>query len=123
MLNLFDAPAMSPNCLQRTDSTVPTQALELFNSDFVRNAAVRFSRRLLSTGRNGPRLLVTAYRLAFGRNPTSAELRRDRIAINELTRRWETELKGDGGPETAQQRALQNYCLILLNSPELVYVD
>ena len=100
MLDLFDAPAMSPNCLQRTDSTVPTQALELFNSEFVRNAAARFSRRLLETGRNSPRLLVTAYRLAFGRNPTSAELRRDRDAINEL-----------------------NYCLILLNSPELVYVD
>ena len=123
MLDLFDAPAMSPNCLQRTDSTVPTQALELFNSEFVRNAAARFSRRLLKTGRNSPRLLVTAYRLAFGRNPTSAELRRDRIAINELTRRWETELQGDDSPETAEQRALQNYCLILLNSPELVYVD
>ena len=43
MLELFDQPAMVPNCMQRTQSTVPTQALQLYNSRFVRESAEHFA--------------------------------------------------------------------------------
>ena len=127
MLTLFDAPAMVPNCLGRTDSTVPTQALQLFNSEFVRTAAVRFAERLRATGNDRGNHIENAYQLAFGRNPTPAERDRDETALTDLTNQWEKELKRDQGAEKhadlARQRALENYCHILLNAPELIYVD
>ena len=68
-----------------------------------------------------------AYRLAFGRNPTAAELSRDQAALRELTKLWKQELKGADNPQqgvqSARRRALENYCHALLNSPELIYVD
>ena len=127
LLNLFDAPAMVPNCLGRSDSTVPTQALQLFNSEFVREAAARFAQRLLADREPDVEPIVMAYRLAFGRNPTAAELSRDQAALRELTKLWKQELKGADNPQqgvqSARRRALENYCHALLNSPELIYVD
>ena len=127
MLTLFDTPAMVPNCLDRTDSTVPTQALQLFNSEFVRTAAARFAERLGTTGNDRGNHIETAYRLAFGRDPTPAERNRDETALTELTRHWEKQLKRDQDPKNlaqlARQRALENYCHILFNTPELIYVD
>ena len=127
MLSLFDSPAMVPNCLDRTNSTVPTQALQLFNSEFVRTAAARFAERLRSTGNDRDNHIETAYRLAFGRDPTPAERNRDKTALTELTSHWEKQLKRDQDAkqhaQLARQRALENYCHILFNTPELIYVD
>ena len=127
MLTLFDTPAMVPNCLARTDSTVPTQALQLFNSEFVRTAAARFAERLRTTGNDRDNHIETAYRLAFGRDPTPAERNRDKTALTELTSHWEKQLKRDQDAnkhaQLARQRALENYCHILFNTPELIYVD
>ena len=39
LLELFDAPRMDPSCLERARSTVPTQALQLWNSDMLREGS------------------------------------------------------------------------------------
>ena len=36
MLEVFDLPPMSPNCIERRQSTVPTQALQMMNSEVLR---------------------------------------------------------------------------------------
>lgn len=60
ILEQFDGPELAPNCLQRTESTVPTQALQLFNSRLVRRSAtllaerVRATRSPLMSGRTTP---------------------------------------------------------------------
>ena len=127
MLTLFDTPAMVPNCLDRTDSTVPTQALQLFNSEFVRTAAARFAERLQATSADPGAHIETAYRLTFGRDPRPAELSRDKAALTELTLQWTKQLKADPNVEKqaklARQRALENYCHILFNTPEMIYID
>src|SRR5262249_14172917 len=44
-LELFDYPQMSPNCLERRDSTVAPQALHLLNNGMVRRLAEGFAER------------------------------------------------------------------------------
>jgi hypothetical protein len=62
---------------QREATTVPTQALFLLNSWFVRQQSLRLAEDLLSQPRIGDAArIVTAYRLTLGRAPGQAELAR-----------------------------------------------
>src|SRR5206468_596101 len=47
LLEVFDLPPMSPNCIARPYSTVATQALEMTNSPFVRERARYLAGRLM----------------------------------------------------------------------------
>ncbi len=47
MLEVFDLPPMSPNCIERRQSTVPTQALQMMNSDVVQERSRYFAGRLI----------------------------------------------------------------------------
>ena len=122
MLELFDAPRRIPNCLQRTETTVPTQALFLWNSKLVRNWSMGFAERVISeVGDDLDRQIEHVYRLALARRPIADEFVRDRAAIIALAARWqEHDSSGDPSP---RQRALMTFCHTLLNSPEFMYVD
>jgi mono/diheme cytochrome c family protein len=62
---------------QRDVTTVPGQALFLLNSAFVRKQALALAERLLADDHaTDSSRIATAYRLAFGRVPTSTELAR-----------------------------------------------
>jgi hypothetical protein len=59
---------------ERTSSSVPTQALYLMNSPFVREQAKGATQRLLKEKLAGDTARIEhAYRLALGRNATSRE--------------------------------------------------
>ena len=47
LLEAFDAPQMTPNCLKRAHSTVSSQALQLWNSDGLRKNARYFAGRVI----------------------------------------------------------------------------
>ena len=47
MLEVFDLPPMSPNCIERSYSTVSTQALEMMNSELIRERARYWAGRLI----------------------------------------------------------------------------
>ena len=92
LLESFDLPAMNPNCLQRTDSLVPTQALHLWNDAAIRQSAGRFADRVLQTmdrqlerRRNFGRVQIQqVYWIALGRAPRPEEqcrLRRNTCPI------------------------------------------
>lgn len=127
LLDLFDSPAMVPNCLARANSTVPTQALQLFNSLFVRTAANDLAERVFSLAQNDTGRIQVAYQVAFGRLPAESELDRDKAALDELGRHWHNSISPDQPPseasEMAERRALASYCHALLNSPEFIYLD
>ncbi len=62
---------------QREATTVPSQALFLLNSAFVRKQALALAERLLADDRaTDSSRIAAAYRLAFSRVPTSTELAR-----------------------------------------------
>jgi hypothetical protein len=75
LLQVFDLPDMSQSFGARYTSTVPTQALQLLNDDFVLNQAQLFADRLKKeAGNDVGKQIDLAYRIALTRPPTPAEL-------------------------------------------------
>jgi hypothetical protein len=83
-LEVFDPVDQTLVTGQRDTTTVPGQALFLLNSSFVRKQALTFAERVLKdkdvTDSDRVR---TAYRLAFGRQPTDKEIDRAKAFIGE----------------------------------------
>ncbi len=88
-LDLFDAPRMQPNCVRRVESTVPTQALRLWNSRFVRDGARRFAAAVFAVADASRQAqLERIYLTAYGRLPSGDEVEADSRALDELAESW-----------------------------------
>lgn len=74
ILETFDAPRITVNCIQRRTSNVVSQALLMFNSQFVDAAATRLATRILQQTTDSPQQVVTIYQRILGRPPQPAEL-------------------------------------------------
>jgi hypothetical protein len=98
-LQPFDLPDMNVSCGRRDCTTVAPQALQLLNSRFSERMAVAFAARVEREGGGVDR----AIRLALGRGPTDAERRRAADFIG--------------------RHRLADFCRVLLNVNEFVYVD
>jgi hypothetical protein len=100
----FDLPDLNVSCGRRDVTTVAPQALQLLNSAFSERMAVKFAARVEKEAGEDPGARVDrAMRLALGRAPSDAERRRsvDFIARHRLV----------------------DFCRVLLNVNEFVYVD
>jgi hypothetical protein len=117
VMTTFDAPEPTQSIGERTVTTVPTLALAMMNSPFVRRQAENLAARIAPAG--GAPLAGTVdrgYRIAFGRPPTAAE--RDRlVAFVDLQR------TAGGGTPAATRTALVEFCHALLCLNEFVYID
>jgi hypothetical protein len=139
LLEAFDQPRMSPNCIERPESNVAPQALHLLNDRRVRELADLMADRLLAedsadfaSDMDGAcqRLIAAAWRRALARPPAAEEYVLARQTFEHLAARWEAQLAAAAGeppggtprPE-ACRRALGNICHALLNTAELLYVD
>ncbi len=110
---VFDLPQMNPNCLERRESNVATQALHLWNDGLVRSLAEQFAKRVARTAGDDPRRQVElAFQLAAGRLPDPDE----RTAALETLAR----LNGQNLPAGTAVTAL---CHTLLNSALFLYID
>jgi len=104
MLQIFDAPDTATSCARREVSTVAPQALALMNSPFATQQAKAFASRIRDEAGDDPRQSVeTGWHLALGRSPTDKE---HQIALDYLER-----------------NSLPQFCLLLFNMSEFVYVD
>ena len=75
MVQVFDLPDMSQSFGARYVSTVPTQALQLMNDDFVLRQAQMFADRVKKeAGNDVAKQVDLAYRIALTRPPTEREL-------------------------------------------------
>lgn len=114
MLTNFDFPETDGSCEARFNTTQPGQALGMLNGDFVNKQAAEFASRLRKEAGDDIKSRITlAYRLAFNRLPTEREFERGL----QLIARLQTDHKQS--PETA----LNNFCLMVLNLNEFLYVD
>jgi hypothetical protein len=116
-LESFDYPQMNPNCVERRDSTVATQALHLLNNGMVHALAEHFARRVSHEPGADPAARVErAYVIALGRPPTGEEIQIGRDALARLAELW-------AGDEAADLKALTAFCHALMNSAGFLYVD
>lgn len=84
-LEAFDPVEQTLVTGKRDATTVPSQALFLLNSSFVRGQALALAERLLGEDAPDAARVRSAYRLALGRDPTSGEAGRALAFVAEST--------------------------------------
>jgi hypothetical protein len=103
MFEVFDLPDQNISCGRRNVSTVPTQALTLFNDEFVLRQAKLFADRVRETAPGDTaRQIDVAYRIALSRPPRPEEAA---LAV-----------------DFVQHRSLADFTHVLLNLNEFLYV-
>jgi hypothetical protein len=118
IMTIFDAPEPTQSIGERSVTTVPTQALALLNSPFVRQQAEKLADRIRpAPGAALESAIDRAYRIAFSRLPTPAERAKMRSFIDQ-----QRSAMGGAAPE-ASQKALVEFCHVLLCLNEFVYID
>jgi hypothetical protein len=134
MFEAFDMPDTHESCGRRMQTTTAPQALVMMNSRQVLEAAQSFAGRVLAqAGADRKAQIDAAYRLAFSRRPDPTErdtalsflashkpILDERRAANEplaLPSSHAEDL------DSAEAAALVDFCHMLLNSNEFVYVN
>jgi hypothetical protein len=111
----FDPPEVMTSCPQRPRTVVPAQALTLLNSPVAREQSAAFAHRLLRECDDDlTKAVPLAWRLAFGRPPTPAEVERARAFL---------EQRAGEAEEGVAEATLADLCLALFNANEFVYLD
>jgi hypothetical protein len=114
ILEQHDAADTDSSCPVRHTTTVPTQALGMLNGQFTNEQAGALAARVAREAPASQREQVRrAIRLVTGRVPPQSEIEHDLAFMQGLARE----------PGASASEALRLYCLLLLNSNELIYVD
>ena len=116
-MTLFDGPDTLQATEQRQTTTVAPQALLLMNNVQVRACAEAMARRL-GADRLPEEAVRAGYVLALGRPPTAAEQADSSRFVCEQADSY----KADGKPDAATL-ALADWCQVLMELNEFVYVD
>jgi hypothetical protein len=104
MLEVLDLCDTSRTAARRQNTSVPTQALTLFNGDFVNRQARHFAERLRREAGDDPAKQVDlAYRLALSRPARPSE-------IATMT-------------SFLQRESLEQMCRVIFNLNEFAYAD
>jgi hypothetical protein len=128
MFDVFDQPTMAPNCVERRQSTVSTQALQLMNGTIVWEHAKYMAGRIIDeVGADQARHVDQAFLRALARPATPVERAATLDSLREMARLWPERIARDNpaAPTThmAQWMSLATVCHTLLNSAEFAYVD
>ena len=112
-MTMFDAPEPTQSIGERVSTTLPTQALTMMNSPFVRQQAEKLAARIRPNTETPLETAVDrAYQFAFARQPSQAE--RDRMLAF---------VKQESAANPQMNLALAEFCQVLLCLNEFVYVD
>jgi hypothetical protein len=118
LFDAFDWPDLHNSCSRRANTTTAPQALLLLNGDFTQERAQRLGTELLTQyGDDDAGLVTRAYRGAWGRTPTSEEVRLGVKFLGEQAARLK--VRGDD----ARKAAIIDFCHAVLNTNESLYVD
>jgi len=129
ILENFDLPQMIPNCIERPDSTVSSQALHLMNNAMIRGLSDSFAERIKTEVGNDPyRQVERVYQIALNRMPTDEEKDLSHKTLIALKEEWKKNLKKDTDKKTANEdqaaaKALANFCHTMINSAAFLYID
>ena len=103
LLNTLDCPDPSVAAPKRSVTSTPLQALMLLNNKFMEHYAARFAERLTAEAKDPAAQIRRAYALAFSREPDPEE-----TAF---------------GKEYIADHGLPEFCLVLFNSNEFLFID
>ncbi len=124
-LEVLDAPDTTSSCEQRMVSTTGPQALTFLNGDLTNEQARHLASRLQTeAGSQIGSQVEHAFRLVLSRPATTKE----RKAVHAFLKAQERKIKADPGADEladdeAARRALEAFCLVLLNSNEFFYLN
>ena len=113
-LHAFDVAGGLKSVSQRSNTTTPTQSLLMINGDYVLARAKTLATQLSQQKQSPNALLSTAFQLTWGRAPSETELAQATKFV--------------GGPfkseaDSIDQQQLVDFCHVLLNSSEFIYLD
>jgi len=115
MLEMLDLCDTARSSAQRMTTSVPTQALTLFNGDFVNQQSRYLAARLRSeAGPDRVKQITLAYRMYFNRTPDPTELREMLTFL---------EKEEASAKDNAPLQALEQLARVIFNMNEFVYVD
>jgi hypothetical protein len=113
ILGTHDQADTDSSCPVRYTTTVPTQALGMLNGTFTNEAAAAFAARLRREAPDLEGQVRRAIRLTTGRVPGEDEVRKDVGFVRDLM----------GKANLREADALRQYCLLVINTNEFVYLD
>jgi hypothetical protein len=147
LFQAFDMPDTHESCSRREVTTTPLQSLMLMNDELVLRSAQAFASRVAKeAGPDVGQQVDLAYRLAFGRTPGTEEKRAAVAFIQRQRDLFKAPLPSasvdilapgaddgeaadvlaplaKGGPVDPIAAALADFCHVLLNANEFVYVE
>ena len=128
LLENFDLPSMSPNCVERTESIVAPQALHLLNNEMIHTLSLAFAERVLrEVGTDVAEQIRRVYSLALQRPPSAEEEVEAKQLLAALTETWRLKPREEFATvevrSKAASRALGNLCHAIMNSAEFLYID
>ena len=114
MFHAFDMPDTHESCSRRINTTTAPQALSLLNDKAVLDSAKALAARAMKSSNNSEDWIKNAYQLAFTRVPNVQEL--------ETASKF---LRSQAAIISSQnvEAAFVDFCHVLLNSNEFVYVN
>ncbi|MBO0719712.1 MAG: DUF1553 domain-containing protein, partial [Blastocatellia bacterium] len=134
MFHVFDMPDTHESCPVRGKTITAPQALALLNDKIILSAAQSFAGRVLQeAGKDAGAQVSSAYRLALSREPDEVEremalafLQKQTVLIKARIAEKKpvalpTDLSRDVEPACAA--ALVDFCHVLFNSNEFVYIN
>ncbi|MBC8355681.1 MAG: PSD1 domain-containing protein [Planctomycetes bacterium] len=114
-LHAFDVANGLKSVSERNSTTTPTQSLMMINGDYTLGRAKKLAEQLAKDKSTAvDEMLQRAFRVAWGRMPTETEL------SNSLT--FIAVASGEDQPSFDRDRLI-DFCHVLLNSNEFLYVD
>jgi hypothetical protein len=139
VMESFDLPAMSPNCVDRSISVIAPQALHMMNDSMIATLAESFASRVRrEAGRDTEKQVERAYWIALSRPPNDEERK---TSLDTVRRLRDAELAkapvgaasrvdakpAPGGsttiPADPAAMALEEFCHTLMNSAAFLYID
>ncbi len=117
ILQIFDAPDAIQSIGDRNATTVPPQALAMMNSSFARTMADAFAKSIRPNNTiSSADVVSSGYWEAMSRAPSDEELQHMTAFIG-------AQAKSYGDNEAGMQKAVADFCHLLLCMNEFIYVD
>ena len=122
MLRVFGQPIVATNCTVRRPSAVVTQALTLLHDDFVLQQADYFAERVAGQAKSDSAedQVVVGYRIALGRAPSTEELSWCSALLESQRAYYTTD---NLSQSAVLRKALSEFCKVLFNTNEFLYVE
>ncbi len=125
-LELLDTPDSTSSCERRVVSTTGPQALTFLNGSFIHEQARQFAARLVREAGNAKGAQVyRAFELALARAPRDDELQAAAVFLDRQERQIQADQAANSVAERtmdARRRALEAFCLVVLNINEFVSI-